>query len=116
MAADDTSPKPTETVGDGPPPEPCAAVEGNLPPGLIEALESLGDTPHDQLMEVMAIFDQTIDEVIPAKALVSFPFKAEPLTNWNMAGDLGQFMYGLYSARVIAAAVAALGYSAIMTT
>jgi hypothetical protein len=68
MAADDTSPKPTETVGESPPPEPIEAVGGNLPPRLIEALESLGDAPHGQLMEVMAIFDQTIDEVIPAKA------------------------------------------------
>jgi hypothetical protein len=54
----------------------------------------------DEQEHVVAVFDQTVDAVIPDLTLGCLPFSSEPVSAWKISNDLGKFVTALYDVRV----------------
>jgi hypothetical protein len=56
---------------------------------------ALPDGRDTRLRTIEAIFDRTIDQVIPEQTLRHLPFSAESVNDWTFAGDFGQSVAAL---------------------
>ena len=58
------------------------------------------DATKEGFFVIEGIFDQTLDEVIPAAAIDCLPLSAQRVSEWEIGNDLGRFFTELHNVRL----------------